>query len=612
MSTTKLRFKSDRSLINSKFDGYKLHVFPEDTNVHRFQLPNALSVPKLAMNSRLSYRELQARVKFNHLSMSHIKGLALYVDNKFSVIGVEYDQSTHRIRFHTIAQLQAPLTDVPSYAEPDSSTPLLPQYPSLRSLSSDMLLASNGAGSIYAINLNRDGATGDITGKILSIAQFAGDGTEGLSPVPCVISDARMIDKEINIITWSVASQENEVPAHPTLDAPISKTLFNIAYSKLLFSPDDDNVQAELSIQHILRGRDIPFYCEFDVEASGYVMGSAHAYHVVFSKEDTEMKEISADAANEAEETSTSPYRWVQSSDDLTIVIQLPPNTPKSAISCSFNVQHMSVIVQNDQVTLCSYPFRKLWDTIDPESSVWTLDVASGLLTIELTKKNENVRWLHVFEHDDNVLEDLNADQLKEIQDRLEKFTGEGKAIGTPGWKQPLQHPIVTDMDEDIDHEGQTISLAWIDGDSGKIKADVLAGGQEWISTSFKQPASDKFSSVCLKLDVDGLVYAVERGDPISVKHIASFNALAFVQASKRDQRFIYHDPANAFSVILEGTRNAYIYYRHDDGKRNTDVQTLVDLTQGHDVDVIGTQLIDDKVILVLLETSVVVIDLRY
>ncbi|KAJ2958314.1 hypothetical protein NQZ79_g6087 [Umbelopsis isabellina] len=610
-TTTKLRFKSDRTLINSKFDGYKLQVFPENTNVHRFQLPTALSIPKVAMNSRLSYRELQARVKFNHLSISHQQRLAFYVDNESSVIGVELSQTGDRVRYHKIAQLQAPLTDVPSYAEPDSSTPLLPQYPSLHSLSSDMILASNGAGLIYAIKLNRDDASGDITGKILATSQFAGDGTEGLSPVPCVISDARMVDGEINIITWSVASQENDVPAHPTLDAPTSKTLFNIAYSKLLVSTSEENVAADLSIQHILRGRDIPFYCEFDVEATGYVMGSAHAYDVVFSKEDTEMKETSVETADE-KKTSTSPYRWVQSSDDLTIVFQLPPNTPKSAISCKFNVQHMSLMVQNDQVTICSYPFRKLWDTIDPNSSVWTLDVASGLLTIELMKKNENVRWLHVFEQDDQVLEDLNPEQLKEIQERLEKFTGEGKAIGTPGWKQPLQHPIVTDMDEDIDHEGQAISLAWIDGDSGKIKAEVLAGGQEWISTSFKQPSSDKFSSVCLKLDVDGLVYAVERGDPISVKHTASFNALAFVQASKRDQRFIYHDPANAFSVILEGTRNAYIYYRHDDGKRNIDVQTLVDLTQGHDVDVIGTQLIDDKVILVLLETSVVVIDLQY
>ncbi|KAI8584778.1 hypothetical protein K450DRAFT_217981 [Umbelopsis ramanniana AG] len=613
-SMSKLRFKSDRALINSKFDGYKLQVFPDDTNVHRFALPNVLSLPKLATNSKMSYRELQARVKFNHLFPSHRKGLTFYVDSSYSVIAVDYDAASNRARYHSIVQLQAPLSDIPAYAEPDSSMPLFPQYPSLISISSDSLIASNGMGIIYLIQLGND-VGGNITGKIVSFASFPGDGTEGLSPVPCVLQAARLKGSEIDVITWSVASQQNEVPSHLSADAPTSKTLFNVTYLKYPTNvPSEDHQLVQIIIQHIQRGRDIPFYCEIDSETSGYVLGSSHAYDLVHTNEDVTMAEDPEPEFTVDSSKPSSPYRWVQSSDDLTIIFQLPPNTPKTAISCSFDVRHLSLMVLNGDEPVISMPFRKLWDIIDSESSTWTFESSSGLLTIELAKKNENVRWLHVFEQDDNVHEDLSPDQLEEIRTRLEKFTGdaESKPMGIPGWSQPLQHPIATEMDDDIDHDGQNISLSWIDGNTGKVTAEVSAGGQEWISTSFPQPAVDRFPTICLKMDVDGLVYSIERADPITVNHIASFNALAFVQASKRDKRFIYHDPLNTFSIILEGSRNAYIYYRHEDGKRRTDVQTLVDLTQGHDIDVIGAQLIEEKVVIVLLESSVVILDLNY
>src|ERR1700756_479712 len=127
-TATKLRFKSNRTFINSKFDGYKLQVFPDATNVHRFALPEPLSLPKVAMNSKISYRELQARVKFNHLCASHRKGLSFYVDNEAKVVAVECDETANHVRYHDIAQLEAPLMNVPAYSEPDPSTPLLPQY----------------------------------------------------------------------------------------------------------------------------------------------------------------------------------------------------------------------------------------------------------------------------------------------------------------------------------------------------------------------------------------------------------------------------------------------------------------------------------------------------
>ncbi len=51
--------------------------------------------------------------------------------------------------------------------------------------------------------------------------------------------------------------------------------------------------------------------------------------------------------------------------------------------------------------------------------------------------------------------------------------------------------------------------------------------------------------------------------------HIATFNALAFVQPFKRKRRFMYHDPENRFAIILEGNHRSFIYNRHEGVVRN-------------------------------------------
>ena len=176
-----------------------------------------------------------------------------------------------------------------------------------------------------------------------------------------------------------------------------------------------------------------------------------------------------------------------------------------------------------------------------------------------------------------------------------------------PSLSHPTQHPAATDMDEDVDDASQPILFS-VYNTEGNVVDEFSSGNFGWLCKSY--PKSHHISSVCLQMDVDGLVFEVREVDgKVEFTHEATFDAFAFVQASKRDARFDLHDPHFYFTSIIESSRDAYIYFRHDD-KRDIETQTLIDLTQGDRVDVLGAQLVLEKTLMILTESQVIVIEL--
>src|SRR5581483_3690306 len=95
--------------------------------------------------------------------------------------------------------------------------------------------------------------------------------------------------------------------------------------------------------------------------------------------------------------------------------------------------------------------------------------------------------------------------------------------------------------------------------------------------------------------------------------HIATFNALSFVQASKREKRFMFHDPKNRFVVILEGNHRAFIYKHHEGNeKEKYDEQSVVELAvnSSDNSEIIGVQMasIENAHVIVLKSNSMIII----
>jgi hypothetical protein len=83
-------FKPNRSLLNPKFEGYRLDPIAQEHVVTRHPLQFKLSQATVSARSPLSVQEVQSRITHNHLAVApggHPR--AMYVDAELKVIVVD-------------------------------------------------------------------------------------------------------------------------------------------------------------------------------------------------------------------------------------------------------------------------------------------------------------------------------------------------------------------------------------------------------------------------------------------------------------------------------------------------------------------------------------------
>ena len=87
-------FRSNRSLINSKFEGYKFNPLPQDNLTRRYGLqykPSQINTSASRSTQPISFQEVQSRITHNHLTIGTKPPLGVYVDAEHRVIGVTVD-----------------------------------------------------------------------------------------------------------------------------------------------------------------------------------------------------------------------------------------------------------------------------------------------------------------------------------------------------------------------------------------------------------------------------------------------------------------------------------------------------------------------------------------
>lgn len=82
-------FTPTRSLLNPKFEGYKLLLLDQDDVVRRYDLPYKTTQASSYGKSPLTFEEVQSRITHNHLVLSPNKGRGIYVDANHKVIVID-------------------------------------------------------------------------------------------------------------------------------------------------------------------------------------------------------------------------------------------------------------------------------------------------------------------------------------------------------------------------------------------------------------------------------------------------------------------------------------------------------------------------------------------
>ncbi|PCH40088.1 hypothetical protein WOLCODRAFT_116605 [Wolfiporia cocos MD-104 SS10] len=583
-------FQLNRALLNPRFDGYKLSPLEQDHVVFRYALPYKASQTNVSGRSHVSFQEVQSRISHNHLLVSAQGERAVFIDSELRVVSVILKEDTLEPAFSVLCELPKPITT------PEAG-PLQPEYPSAAYLDKTSLFASDGHGHLYALRISEYG-TAEVIGTFELLIPLAYGSSE--RNVPFRIHQAVQTSTGTAVVILSskfYSSDSSRVTSASRRQTKSTPAQFDIwaVQVPLPSSPTDEQLRA-LEILWHRRGSDIPVYTSFDAGRQSFLLAGSSYKPLdaapMPSYEPSTDELVPIPRVNENLDGATPkkppPYSWTQTSDSVTVAIPLPASTRTEDIQVAFSPRTLTVRVRtppdaNAPVKPPQYDMKQLWDGITPSASLWTWDRtaehAYGVLTLHLDKTHEGTRWAQVFagagasasadarEEDVEVPETLDPSELWAIREALEKYTAalrDGEDASGLGLGRGVPSLAKDEVDEEVDVSvGRSVCVTWVRVDGTQPPYDET--GVQLLSAPI--PGSGE-TSVVLRNGIDGVLYELNTAripeDAPAWTHSATYSALSFVLASKRDARFTYHVSSKAVLAFESGSwdlgGNVYIY----------------------------------------------------
>ncbi|KAI0632103.1 hypothetical protein C8Q77DRAFT_1074185 [Trametes polyzona] len=643
-------FSPNRSLLNPKFDGYKFAPLEYDEVTAHYPLEHRPTQTNVSGRAPLSFQEVQSRVLHNHLAVCAQSRRAVYVDAELRVVAADVDEASLKPTLRVLYELPRPI-------QTDAAETLQREYPSAAFVDATSLLVADGYGTLYALRLGDAGPAELLASYELSIpAAYESARTS----VPFRLHQAVSPDGQsiLAVLSSKHYPKNAPEPAEKSHKAPPAKFDVWGVQIALPIAPSSDT--QPLQIVWHRRGDDVPVYTAYDASRKAFVFVGSSPYLPLtvaptpsYEPSPDEIAPIPRKGENldGAPSTTTTdipkppPYSWTQTSDTVTIAIPLPSDTPTEHIKVAFAPRTLTVLVEGASaaptaavpVVVPRYTLKPLWDGIQPGTSVWTFDRAAerayGVLALHLDKAHEGTRWPQVFAQapageggeEDEVPETLDPTELYAIREALEKYTaalGGGDASGPGGGAVPSL--AEGERDDEVDLSvGKSACVTWV-GAEGATPAWLGKDGHgddeplQVLSTPFPGSAGTFPPSLVAKNGVDGVVYALREGsgadDPPAWTHTATYSALAFVLASKRDTRFVHHVANKAVFAFESGTQdlggNVYIY-RGAGPKENWAKQTVLKVGGGSAGALLGVGMVHAQgkaVLLCLCEGELVIL----
>ncbi|KAH7919587.1 CS-domain-containing protein [Leucogyrophana mollusca] len=582
-------FKPDRSLLNPKFEGYKLDLIAQEDAVVRFNLEHKPTQSTASGRSPLSFQEVQSRITHNHLVIAGEGRRGLYIDAEHKVIVLDLAEDRQEPSFRVVYELPRVINS------PDVDS-VHHEYPSASFLDPNVAFVADGQGALYVLGIPENGLA-----NLLGCYELTDpSSTSPSTSIPFRIHNSAKTSQSYAAVLLSsrhyhdAGADSSATSSRRVAGKTLSEFDVWAAQLTLPFTKTQNDVGG-LDIIWRRRGEDVPIFATYDDSRNCYLLIGSSTYRSVsapvapsYEPSPDEVAPIPRLDENlnvgAALPLKPPPYSWTQTSDSVTVAFPLPATTPKSHIKVSFSQRTLTVHVQGtpsaDSANLPHYSLKQLWDGIQPSSSFWTWDREGGhsfgLLTLHLDKQNENTRWMQVFTtsasgDDVEVPETLDPSELYAIRESLEKYTAalrDGEDASGLGLGRGVPALAQGEMDEEVDSSiGRAAFFTWV-GEEGGTPAWASHPDSPFNLLSVDLPGSGFDTSLVVKNGIDGTLFslgaATIKDSPATWTHSATYSALAFVLASKRDTRFTYHVSSNAVLAFENGAQdrggNVYLY----------------------------------------------------
>ncbi|XP_004680058.1 PREDICTED: nudC domain-containing protein 1 [Condylura cristata] len=301
----------------------------------------------------------------------------------------------------------------------------------------------------------------------------------------------------------------------------------------------------EIIKRDILRGKSVPHYAAIESDGNGLMVVSYKSF--TFVQVDQDLEENKDEIMSE--KIKEPLYYWQQTEDDLTVTIRLPQDSNKEDVQVQFLPDRINIVVKGQRLLE-----GNLYSSIDHESSTWTMKDNS--LEISLIKKSEGLTWPELIVGDKQGELIRDSAQCAAIAERLMHLTSEELNPNPDKEKPPCNAQELEECDIFFE---ESSSLCRFDGITLKTTHVVNLGSNQYLFSVIVDPK--EMPCFCLRHDVDALLWqphSSKQGD--MWEHIATFNALGYVQASKRDKKFFACAPNYSYAALCECLRRVFIY----------------------------------------------------
>ncbi|XP_040350806.1 nudC domain-containing protein 1 [Herpailurus yagouaroundi] len=306
-----------------------------------------------------------------------------------------------------------------------------------------------------------------------------------------------------------------------------------------------DSKKYEIIKCDTLRGKSVPHYAAIEPDGKGLMIVSYKSFTFVHVGQDLEENKND----NLSEKIKEPLYYWQQTEDDLTVTIQLPEGSSKEDIQVQFLPDHINIVLKGQR-----FLEGNLYSSIDQDSSTWM--IKDNSLEIFLTKKNEGLTWPELVVGDKQGEFIRDSAQCAAIAERLMHLTSEELNPNPDKEKPPCNAQELEECDIFFE---ESSSLCRFDGITLKTTHVVNLGSNQYLFSVIVDPK--EMPCFCLRHDVDALLWQPHSSKQDDMwEHIATFNALGYVQASKRDKKFFACAPNYSYAALCECLRRVFIY----------------------------------------------------
>ncbi|XP_072226804.1 nudC domain-containing protein 1 [Leuresthes tenuis] len=304
----------------------------------------------------------------------------------------------------------------------------------------------------------------------------------------------------------------------------------------------------EVRKRRVLRGKSVPHYAAVEPQGKGLMVASEKPF--VFTHVDGRPVEQRQPEPMEVEKTDPI-YFWQQTAEDVTLWVRMPEGLAKEDVRFKVTADNLSIGVQGFAPLLQG----QLYASVDPEASTWII-MNDKSLEVTLQKRSEGPMWPELVMGDRRGEFVMSDEQAALIHQRLTHLTSEDMNANPDGDKPPCNSQELEDCDG---FPEDSSSLTHFDEESLRPTQVVNLGSHQYLFTVDVDPS--EMPCLCLRHDVDALVWQPRPNQPGDMwEHIATFNALGYVQASKRDKKFATCAPNFSYASLCECLRRVFIY----------------------------------------------------